>query len=151
MSWVGLGVLASSLPATLTACSEQTTSTSPEPPADPTPEPTPLVKTPDAEGFIPVGDLATLDQEGVIEDKKFPGGSLMVIRNPQDNTALIALNSLCTHQGCTVDWDQETTTLVCPCHASVFEADGSVKTGPATTALKTFSVKIDGETILVKA
>jgi nitrite reductase/ring-hydroxylating ferredoxin subunit len=41
--------------------------------------------------------------------------------------------------------------VVCPLHLSQFDLkDGSVQNPPATLPLKTFNVKIDGETIFVE-
>lgn len=151
--WVGVGFLASSLPVAITACGDRPPSsanTSSDSPNPLTPEPF-AIQTPDSEGFIPIGQLSTLDQMGSIENKRFPGGSLIVIRDPKENANLIAINSLCTHQGCTVDWDLDSHTFICPCHGSSFEADGTIKTSPATTNLTVFPVKIEGDTILVKA
>ncbi|MER5461812.1 Rieske (2Fe-2S) protein [Streptomyces sp. NPDC002668] len=58
-----------------------------------------------------------------------------------------AFSSKCTHQGCAVK-DVSNGVIHCPCHGSQFDAsDGSVKTGPATTALPTASITVDGGSI----
>jgi Rieske Fe-S protein len=49
------------------------------------------------------------------------------------------VSSICTHRGCGIDpFDPETREFHCPCHGSVFSADGSVVKGPATDPLPTY-------------
>ena len=94
--------------------------------------------------------MAELDAAGSLSDKSFQGQQVVVIRDPADAAAVIALNSFCTHQGCTVAWESDTATLACPCHGSKFATDGAVTTGPATNALDVFEAKIEGDLVLVK-
>lgn len=52
--------------------------------------------------------------------------------------SLSALSAVCTHAGCTVQYDASggTPQLVCPCHGSRFSAsDGAVLQGPASEPL----------------
>ncbi len=47
-----------------------------------------------------------------------------------------AFSAICTHAGCTVQFEQAYEAFVCPCHGSVFDAaDGSVVQGPAPSPL----------------
>ncbi|CAL9379273.1 Rieske (2Fe-2S) protein [Streptomyces sp. enrichment culture] len=58
-----------------------------------------------------------------------------------------AFSAICTHQRCTVK-DIANDTITCPCHGSQFSAtDGSVKKGPATRALPTAKITVEGDTI----
>ena len=149
LSWVGVGALATSLPVALAACQGSGPSTSSEAEAPPAADA--VDSAPRDDGFAAVGTVAKLDEQGFISDKAFAAGSLLVVRAPDDPTALIAINSMCTHQGCGVEWQEGTATFDCPCHGSVFKADGSVVTGPATDPLGSFDAKIDGDQVLVKA
>lgn len=49
-------------------------------------------------------------------------------------------SAVCTHLGCTVAHFQSDQKFHCPCHGSVFAADGSVVHGPAPRPLQWFEV-----------
>lgn len=59
-----------------------------------------------------------------------------------------ALSLTCTHLGCTVE--QGVDSFVCPCHGSVFDADGKLLHGPAGKPLASlrFVTSEDGRLIL---
>ena len=61
----------------------------------------------------------------------------------------IALSSECTHQGCTVSYNSASNNLPCACHGSVFSTNGSVVNGPATAALKSYSVSKTGNVLTI--
>ncbi len=56
-------------------------------------------------------------------------------------------SAVCTHLGCTVAHFQSDQHFHCPCHGSVFAADGSVLHGPAPRPLQWFEVTLarDGQ------
>ena len=60
-----------------------------------------------------------------------------------------ALSRICTHQGCSVDFDLAQNKLICPCHGATYETvDGNVISGPTIKNLKKINVKIDGDNIV---
>lgn len=61
-----------------------------------------------------------------------------------------ALSSVCTHLGCRVSWNAETSDLRCPCHGGVFDRHGVVKAGPPPAPLTKLPTRIEGERILVQ-
>lgn len=50
--------------------------------------------------------------------------------------ALHAVSAVCTHEGCTVAWNNAERTWDCPCHGSIFACDGMVIHGPAMVDLE---------------
>ena len=51
-----------------------------------------------------------------------------------------ALSRICTHQGCSVDFDLAQNKLICPCHGATYETvDGNVISGPTMKNLKKIS------------
>ena len=58
-----------------------------------------------------------------------------------------AASAVCTHLGCTVGYFQSDERFHCPCHGSVFGANGAVQHGPAPRPLERFEVTLarDGQ------
>src|SRR5439155_26380244 len=74
-------------------------------------------------------------------------GDPAVVLQPQSGH-FIAFSAVCTHQGCTVDFDSSQRAFVCPCHGAAFSADsGAVLQGPARRPLSSIPVAVgsDGE------
>jgi cytochrome b6-f complex iron-sulfur subunit len=138
MVWVGAGLLASSLPAAIVACSAPETE---NPSAD-------ASTTKRADGFITAGKVNDLEKKGHL-DVKVSNSSFAVVRDPANQAKLIAVNTKCTHAGCAVELKNKI--FSCPCHGSQFAADGKVKKGPANKPLATVPVKLEGQSVLIKA
>ncbi len=62
-------------------------------------------------------------------------------------TEVVAINAICTHQGCTIGkYSSAARTYTCPCHGSIYNADGTVNSGPAPKSLTTYPVALnDGD------
>lgn len=80
------------------------------------------------------------------------GGSIItqdvLVINKGDGN-YVALSSVCTHQGCTVAYNSGVDQIQCPCHGSVYTTSGSVVTGPAPRALKSYPVSLTGNILSI--
>jgi cytochrome b6-f complex iron-sulfur subunit len=72
----------------------------------------------------------------------------VVIINRPDR-GVIALSRVCTHLGCLIEYHRGRQQLVCPCHAGVYDLDGSVVSGPPPKPLTAIPLKIEGESIIL--
>lgn len=123
----------------LSACSDapvDSTATSPE------------AAAPRSDGFVEAGTLQELESNGSISVGA-NGQNIIVVQNADDPNQLYAVDSVCTHQGCNVNWDDQSQSLICPCHGSKFDAQGQVLAGPATEPIKSYTVKVEAGTVLV--
>ncbi len=146
MNWIGVGAIAASLPVAIAACSpdpetaDETAAAAPDAPSA-------------AEGngaagdFMPLGTTAELEQQGYLASPEGTDDPIVVIADPANPSALIALSAKCTHAGCTVAWQEDL--FACPCHGSKFNPDGSVVNGPADEPLAQYTAKVEGDSILV--
>jgi cytochrome b6-f complex iron-sulfur subunit len=130
INWVGLGLIASSLPVAIAACSSGT-------------------KTSTSGDWQTIGTSAELDKTGQLLAKDSPAGPVLVVGTSKAES-LKAVNPTCTHAGCTVGWKADAKKFVCPCHGSEYGIDGKVQKGPAKEALKTYAAKIEGNSVVVK-
>jgi nitrite reductase/ring-hydroxylating ferredoxin subunit len=66
---------------------------------------------------------------------------------------LYAFDDTCTHRGCSLASGKlDGTTVTCPCHGSQFDVrTGAVVRGPAARPVRSRSVQIAGEDLLVDA
>jgi menaquinol-cytochrome c reductase iron-sulfur subunit len=62
----------------------------------------------------------------------------------------IAYAIYCPHLGCPIHWLQTAKIFLCPCHGSVFNADGTVAGGPAPRPLFQYEVKAQNGFIFIK-
>ncbi|MBD2090473.1 FAD-dependent oxidoreductase [Microcoleus sp. FACHB-1515] len=81
------------------------------------------------------------------EGKEFFGAGDRVFAVTEDK----AISLTCTHQGCTVQ-PQENGEFHCPCHGAIFDAEGRVVKGPAQRDLPKFQVsQRDGDQVQLAA
>jgi cytochrome b6-f complex iron-sulfur subunit len=131
LGWIGVGLVASSLPVALAACNKQTNN----------------IQSSNSDEFQAVGTLKELEQQGYLLNEQL---AVLVIRDQTNPEQIKAVNPTCTHAGCTVNWKADQSKFVCPCHNSQFFADGSLANGPAKEPLTSYEAKLEGEQILVK-
>jgi Rieske Fe-S protein len=60
-----------------------------------------------------------------------------------DHDALVALDRRCTHLGCRVRTTAGEAPIVCPCHGSRFDREGTPLRGPATRPLRRLRTSLD--------
>jgi thiosulfate dehydrogenase [quinone] large subunit len=67
----------------------------------------------------------------------------IIVRLPDGS--FVAYDAVCTHEGCTVEWDKPDGVLFCPCHGAAFDAanDAAVLQGPARRPLVSLPIVVD--------
>lgn len=89
-------------------------------------------------------ELAT----GQVQTKFVPQFGVWIVRYEYDGTPQIyALQTVCTHLGCTPNWLEGEQKFKCPCHGSGFYKDGINFEGPAPRPLERFAIRLadDGQ------
>ena len=62
-----------------------------------------------------------------------------------------AFSAVCTHAGCTVDFDSSSKQFVCPCHGGTYSAsDGRVLGGPPPSPLARIKVALSGKKVYAR-
>lgn len=99
-----------------------------------------LIKVSQAHKFAE-GEMRVIDVAGTKVSVAFAGGSLH------------AFDDTCPHRGCSLASGKlDGTTVTCPCHGSQFDVtSGAVLHGPAQQPVRSRSVQIDGEDLLVES
>ena len=111
-------------------------------------------KNPDNNGSSPPPSGSTIKLDlntATYSALKNPGGSVVVQSIIVANTGsgYVALDSVCTHNGCTIGYNLAANNFPCPCHGSIFSSTGSVLNGPASTPLKAYSVSLANDVLTV--
>jgi glycine/D-amino acid oxidase-like deaminating enzyme/nitrite reductase/ring-hydroxylating ferredoxin subunit len=70
---------------------------------------------------------------------KYEGESIALYRD--ERGSLHAVNPVCTHAKCIVQWNTSEKSWDCPCHGARYTADGKVITGPASKDLEIVELK----------
>jgi Rieske Fe-S protein len=101
--------------------------------------------------FLPFSDFPQLKEPGGrVEGTPKGYGKLLFVFANADGT-YSAVDSICTHLGCSVFYRDTQDDLFCPCHESRFTKAGDVTTGPAldTGNLRKFTVTSDATGVTV--
>ena len=102
------------------------------------------------------GDVVRLSLAEYPELSK-PGGFTKILPEGAEHPVYVlalgenrfaALSPVCTHRGCTVEI--EGTRLVCPCHGSTYDREGTVLRGPAERALSRHELTVTGSDLFIK-
>jgi Rieske Fe-S protein len=51
---------------------------------------------------------------------------------------------------CIIEWNRDTRTFLCPCHAGAFDRGGNVLSGPPKRALTQYPAEIRADEIVVR-
>ena len=76
-----------------------------------------------------------------------PMNPILVAR--RDATHALAIDALCTHQGCPVAFVLANNDLECPCHGSTYALDGTVTNPPALSSLTPYAATVTATGITV--
>lgn len=131
-NWIGLGLLANSMPIAIAACSSKNTKSS-------------------TEEFRQVGDISQLEKDGQILNQENADQPVLVVRAATNSEELVAVNPTCTHRDCVVNWNQQQNVFLCSCHDSKFDTTGKALSPPAKDPLQLYTVKIQNDRIFVSA
>lgn len=124
-----------------------------DPAADPSSPPTSTpTSTPAGEATpepTPTETSAAPAEPGLVDLSDVPvgGGRILaaeeVVVTQPERGRVMCFSAVCTHRGCVVS-DVENGTITCGCHGSRFSvADGTVVSGPASTALPTVRITVE--------
>ncbi len=78
------------------------------------------------------------------------GATPAIIINTKDK-GVLAFSRVCTHLGCLVKYDPQRQIFICPCHAGMFDLEGKVISGPPPKPLPKFSVRVEGNNLVIGA
>jgi Rieske Fe-S protein len=94
--------------------------------------------------ILPAGAIANKNSMQIESPVYFnyPAGYPNMLLKRADGS-LIALSMLCTHVCCQTQYDPGTKESYCPCHGSVFDQNGNVLQGPASTPLPSIQLSVD--------
>jgi thiosulfate dehydrogenase [quinone] large subunit len=113
--------------------------------AAPTPATSPGSSAPPVAGQI--ATLASLKPRTALGFTDPASGDPGILVRLADGS-VVAFDALCTHQGCTVEYDQPSGLVFCPCHGAVFDPthNADVLQGPAPVALAALPIVVDKTT-----
>jgi thiosulfate dehydrogenase (quinone) large subunit len=166
ISWLGIGLLrqagivgdlTAGLPGKIGGTPSTGPTVSPGPGASPGPtiaggsvsaaptarQPATTVPTP---GGAVVGQLKDLQaQKALGVNDPITGDPVWVL---DVSGTVVAYDAICTHAGCTVEFDPSSGLLVCPCHGATFDPahNAQVLGGPTRTPLPAVKVSVDQRT-----
>jgi len=103
------------------------------------------VKNPPAEK---PGWFATTLKPADLKDNEFTAIAGHQIVLARTGKTVTALTNVCTHSGCSMDPKAGSKTLLCTCHDSQFNLDGSVAHSPAKQPLSHFALRVNDKGLI---
>jgi len=92
---------------------------------------------------------ATVGELAPNSAKLFKFGSAPALLIYTAEGELRAFSAICTHLTCTVRYESDTATLLCPCHNGRFDLAGNVISGPPPRPLEAYEVEVSGSEIFI--
>jgi len=83
---------------------------------------------------------------GSAREITYAGAPAIVLRTAE---SIKAFSLVCTHLGCTVQWQANKKEFYCPCHDGRFDQFGEVLAGPPPLPLEEYPVTVDGDCVIV--
>jgi len=98
--------------------------------------------------FSAIGEASNV-KDGEIEAFEVQGEQVAVANS---GGRFYAFSDICTHQGCSLsEGELVGTKVTCPCHGSEFDvATGSVLHGPAEESVRTYRVRLEGDSLQIE-
>jgi cytochrome b6-f complex iron-sulfur subunit len=134
LNWLGFGAIGAWLNSTIAACTNSGNNS-------------PAAVNPD--GFVRGGTRQELKEKGKLLFKQ-GDTPILITADPTNPEKVYAVNAICPHKNCPVDWNTSKKTILCTCHGSSFKADGTLVSGPADRPLQSYPTKVEGDAIFVK-
>jgi Rieske Fe-S protein len=94
----------------------------------------------------PVSFLLSELPVGATKAITYGGVPVLVVRTRE---SVRAFSLVCTHLGCTVEWQANKKEFYCACHDGRYDEFGDVLAGPPPIPLEQISVSVEGETVTV--
>lgn len=99
---------------------------------------------------LPVGKPKALDYVQTIQDGWMESTTQKAVwAVKQADGQVTVFSPMCTHLGCGYRWEDADRKFKCPCHGSVYDADGRVLAGPAPRRLDVLPSKVEDGRLLV--
>jgi cytochrome b6-f complex iron-sulfur subunit len=94
---------------------------------------------------LPPGAVANVNdlQVGAPSTFDYPSSGYTNFLFKESDGSVSALSALCTHVCCECQFDSSANNIACPCHGSVFDLNGNVLRGPASSPLPSVKLSID--------
>jgi len=101
-------------------------------------------------GMHPITDVASVGiGQGVRFSDPATGAPAWLIRS--GSSRYDAFSAVCTHAGCTVDYNASSKQFVCPCHGGTYSAsDGRVLGGPPPSPLARIKLALSGKKVYAR-
>lgn len=101
---------------------------------------------------IVVGTIAAMTSQGGSLYFQDPQSGDPAVLVKLSNGKVVAFDAVCTHAGCTVEFDPGSRLLICPCHGATFDPAraAAVLGGPTNVPLAPLPIAIDAKTGVIR-